>query len=129
MRILSHKRQAMYISSVGSAVRVVISLPFAVAEDEAENLICERFNSFYSRLEDSYLKGAEKYAASLDNGQGGRRCGIIITVSWDSRDVRGKRAGQRIEIFRRCELSAHGESRLVHTESDLFSIRRAVLIK
>ena len=72
MRILSHKRQAMYISSVGSAVRVVISLPFAVAENEAENLICERFNSFYSRLEDSYLKGAKKIRR-LARGWAGRQ--------------------------------------------------------
>ena len=129
MRILSHKRQAMYISAVGSAVRVVISLPLAVAEDEGENLICEHFNSFYSSLGDSYVKSAEKYAASLKGGQGGRRCGIIISVGWELRDVRGKRAGRRIEIFRRCEISSRGETRLIHSDSDLFSLRRGVLVK
>lgn len=127
MRIQSRNRQAIYISAVGTAVRVNISLPRAIPEFESESVVCERINSVYSAIEESYLRGAKKYADTLTEKDRGHSA--AVNVKWERGVEKGRVGNSRITFFRRCVISSFSLGERAQSDRDVFAISNGLLIK
>ena len=134
MRILSQKRQAIYVGGAGTAVKVELSLPSAFAERESEADAASRINSFYSAACERYLNGARKYALAI----GERLYGVKVSVTWESVsekskktkwDNAAKKSDRKLTVIRSCTVSTRDGVVERISERDIISLERGVLLK
>ena len=127
MQLVNKERCAMYKSEGGRAVKLFISLPRSVAEDECERRTVESLNNFYSSLENTYVKSTEKYVAALptEDGRHTRRS-ITVSVDWKLGEDLSSRG--RIAIFHTCTISSP-EGERSRSEKDVFELKRGILLK
>ena len=121
-------RRAIFKRGDGSPVILTLSLPNAVAEEEAEERGALAINGFYSVLSAEYISSLKKQIAAQTVSEATRRA-VYVNVSFEVAEEKKRKSRPRISFIRRCTVTGKGREAEVRCERDSFDLSRGLLVK